>query len=101
MKKLLAGILGFGLWCGPALWAAQPQNSPPKEPKKQQMSEDMREAIAFERAKDAADARQARLEARHPSVPAPGSENSANRSTTPPQDGKTVKDKGPKKDQDK
>jgi hypothetical protein len=32
------------------------------------MSKDMREAIEFERAKDRADARQARLEARHPSV---------------------------------
>ena len=51
------------------------------------MSEDMRRAIEFQRAKDRADARQARLEARHPSVPAPSADRSA--------DDSTVKDSGP------
>jgi len=51
------------------------------------MSEDMRRAIEFQRAKDRADARQARLEARHPSVPPPSAERSAEDST--------VKDPGP------
>jgi hypothetical protein len=51
------------------------------------MSDDMRRAIEFQRAKDRADARQARLEARHPSVPAPSAERSA--------DDSTVKDPGP------
>jgi hypothetical protein len=50
-------------------------------------SEDMRRAIEFQRAKDRADARQARLEARHPSVPSPSAERSA--------DGSIVKDPGP------
>jgi len=87
MKKLLAGIVGIGLWCGPALLLAQtnPRKDQTKtQPKQAQMSEDMRKAIAFERAKDAADARQARLEARHPSVPAVDDEHSANRAEKDP-----------------
>ena len=58
--------------------------------------EGMRQAIAFERAKDAADARQARLEARHPSVTNSNANRSADRTdeSTPE---RTVKDPGPKK----
>jgi hypothetical protein len=58
------------------------------------MSADMREAIAFQRAKDRADARQARIEARHPTV----FYNNANRSAD--RTGNPVRDAGPsKKDQ--
>jgi hypothetical protein len=111
MKKLLAGALGVALWCGSALLSAQ-SNPPAKQVNakqqtsvkqqtsdKEQMSADMREAIAFERAKDEADARQARLEARHPSVPVSGAENGANREekdSTPRKD--KVKDPGPDQD---
>jgi hypothetical protein len=95
MKKLLAGVLGFGLWCGPALLSAQSKDEPKKG-----MSADMREAIAFEHAKDVADARQARLEANHPSVPTPDDEHSANRAekdpnTPDPNNVKNVRDAGP------
>lgn len=89
MKNLLVGILGIGLCCGPALWA-QSQDQPKKaQPHEQQMSADMREAIAFERGKDAADARQARLEARHPSVPVPDDQHTANRAEKEPTSGDT------------
>jgi len=73
MKKLLAGIAAAGISCGAALYADEPHRASKTQT---QMSRDMQEAIAFERAKDAADARQARLEARHPSV----SNENANRS---------------------
>jgi len=58
------------------------------------MTEDMRQAIEFQRAKDRADARQARLEARRPSVPPPSAERSVENQST-------VKDPGPgpRKDQ--
>ena len=98
MKKVLAGALGLGLWCGPALLLAQSQNKTQSQPQRQQMSQDMREAIAFEHAKDVADARQARMEARHPSVPVPGDEHSANRSEEEnPGAGRPVTDAGPGK----
>jgi hypothetical protein len=54
-------------------------------------SGDMRRAIAFERHKDAAAARQARLEARHPSV---SRTSSAERSAEEPQAGRRVPDPG-------
>ena len=100
MKKLLAGMLGLGLWCGPAL-LAQTDSTQTKPMKKatsheQSMSADMREAIAFQRNKDAADARQARLESRHPSVPAVDDEHSANRAEKDPNaPPPPVKDNGP------
>ena len=54
--KLLAGALGAVLLCSPIAFAQEERSS--------KMSEDMRQAIAFQRYKDAADARQARIEAR-------------------------------------
>ena len=91
MKRLLAAVLGCGLCGASALWAAPPK---PRN-NAVQMSADMREAIAFQRAKDAADARQARLEARHPSVPPAEDENGANRVATPSSNRHKVVDPGP------
>ena len=59
--RLLTGIAGVGLLAASMVWAEQPKQKPA-------MSQDMKEAIAFERHKDRADARQARKEAIHPSV---------------------------------
>ena len=53
---------------------------------------DMQRAIAFERYKDLAAARQARKEARHPSVPKVSADRSAERDT---KNGNTVQDPGP------
>jgi hypothetical protein len=82
--RLLAGILGAGMVFAPLVLAGESAKK-----KNTGMSEDMREAIAFERAKDRADARQAQLEARHPSV---FYNNNANRSD---ENSSTVQDKGP------
>jgi hypothetical protein len=56
---------------------------------------DMQRAIAWERFKDRAAARQAEKERRHPSVTY-DNRNNANRSTDDQKDGKTVKDPGPR-----
>ena len=87
-------LLASGLVLTTAAFAATPDKPKPNPNQSQTpIREDMRQAIAFQRAKDRADARQARKEARHPSVPAPSAERSANEST--------VKDPGPapRKDQ--
>jgi hypothetical protein len=84
IMKLLAGLLAVVSLCAAA-------------------DKDMQRAIAWERQKDRAAARQARLEKRHPSVPATPDSNAANRSDER-QPGNTVKDPGPKgqaPDQDK
>lgn len=57
---------------------------------------DMQRAIAWERHKEQAAARQARLEKRHPSVTY-NDNNSANRAADDQQNTKTVKDPGPGK----
>jgi hypothetical protein len=90
MKKVLTGILGISLWCGPAIWAqgsgvkgkdqAETKTQAAKQSEDRGMSEDMRQAIEFERNKDQADERQARLEARHPSVPPADASHGADRS---------------------
>ena len=54
--KLLAGALGAVLLFSPIAFAQE-------ERSRSKTSEDMRQAIAFQRNKDAADARQARIEA--------------------------------------
>jgi hypothetical protein len=62
MKKLLAtGCLGFGLLAPLVLSAQTAQDA------------DMQRAIQFQRNKDAADARQAAIEKRNPTVQEPGS----------------------------
>lgn len=75
MRRLLCVFVGIG-WLVSAAMAAD--QSTAKEHQKPAattnsttnptMSPDMRRAIAFERAKDRADARQAAIEARHPTV---------------------------------
>ena len=62
MTKLLAGVVGAGLLLAPLGMAED------KEHKSKQGNDDMSRAIAFERYKDMAAARQARREAKHPSV---------------------------------
>jgi len=65
------------------------------------MSEDMRRAIAWEHYKDLAAARQARLEAIHPSVTYTDANRSADRSAEESNPGKIVKDPGPTVRKDK
>lgn len=60
--KFLVGFVAAGFVLSPFIAAAdRPQ-------KKDQSSDEMAQAIAFERHKDAAAARQARIEAKHPAV---------------------------------
>lgn len=93
--RLLLGLVGAALAFAPIVSAETPR-------KQSGMSKDVQEAIAYQRAKDRADARQARLEAKHPSVTYTDANRSADRSTEDPQ-GRPVKDPGPapssKKDQ--
>ena len=75
-RNLLTGVIGAALVLCPLGFAQQPQNGqqkaaqPQRESKAQPSGESdgVPEAIAFQRAKDRADARQAKLEERHPSV---------------------------------
>jgi hypothetical protein len=84
MKRLLAVVcLTTGVLLGPAAHAAQKSN----------VDKDMQRAIAWERYKDLAAARQARKEARHPSVTYSNTE--ANRETDETTPGRKVIDSGP------
>jgi hypothetical protein len=67
-RNLLTGALGVALILTPLGFAQQPQNGPHKIAQPGGQSDGVQQAIAFQRAKDRADARQAKLEARHPSV---------------------------------
>jgi hypothetical protein len=67
-RNLLAGVIGAALVLSPLGFAQQPQNSRKKAAQPQRESEGVQQAIAFQRGKDRADARQAKLEARRPSV---------------------------------
>ena len=60
--KYLAGFISAGVLLSPFAYAADPPQ------KKSKVSDDMAQAIAFERHKEAAAARQARIEAKHPTV---------------------------------
>ncbi|MBZ5624233.1 MAG: hypothetical protein LAQ69_36870 [Acidobacteriia bacterium] len=84
--RFLAGLIGSGLVFAPMVSAAEAKKHPT-------MSEDMRQAIAFERAKDRADARQARLEKIHPSVSYTDANRNADRSIDESQ-GRIVRDPG-------
>lgn len=85
---IIAAMLGTGL-----LFASLASGQAPR--KKTAMSEDMRQAIAFERYKDLAAARQARREAIHPSVTYSNPATGANRSMDESLPGRPVKDPGP------
>ena len=95
--RALIALLGAGLMVAPLTLAQTKRNTTEK---REAVSADMREAIAFQRSKDIADARQARKEAVHPSVTYSDANRSADRSVDDSQ-GKPVKDPGPtvRKDQ--
>jgi len=65
---LLTGVVGVALTLGPLGFAQQRQDNQPKTSAQQNEANGVQAAIAFQRAKDRADALQAKLEARHPSV---------------------------------
>jgi hypothetical protein len=89
--RFLVALMGAGLVFAPLALSQTSQ----KGMEKPAMSEDMRQAIAFQRNKDVADARQARKEAIHPSVTYSDTNNrSADRSMDDSQ-GRPVKDPGP------
>jgi len=92
--RILAGLMGAGLVFAPMLLAETAKKQPA-------MSEDMRRAIAWEHYKDLAAARQARLEAIHPSVTYTDANRSADRSAEESNPGKIVKDPGPTVRKDK
>ena len=75
--NFLIGFVTAGFLLTSVAWAADQPKKTDKE------SDEVAQAIAFERAKDAAAARQARIEAKHPTVTYDGSE--ADRSSAPDQ----------------
>ena len=86
--RVIAICAGFAL-LGPLAAAEHPRRTDNKPA----MSRDMQEAITFQRAKDRADARQAALEARHPSVQYGHAERSAEENQ---RQGRKVPDPGEK-----
>ena len=94
---LWIGALGAMLILSPIARAQDQKPSPTaRSAKSSGMSDDMRQAIEWERAKDRAAARQARIEARHPS------HFEANRTVDDQDTGRKVKDTkapGAKRDQ--
>jgi len=88
--SLLAGVLGAALTLSPLGFAQQPNNRS-KVTRPQADSDGVQQAIAFQRAKDRADARQARLELRHPHV----NDSNADRRMDDSNDGHHVSDPGP------
>ena len=100
--KIFPATLGVALLVAPALSAQDNrkpsptrQNAEVREDRNTEDSRAIQEAIAFERHKDAAAARQMQMEARRPSV----TDNNADRSVpSDPSQGRAVKDeKAPKK----
>jgi hypothetical protein len=85
--SFLPGLMGAGLMMASLVLAQTPKTQPTRDT-------DLRRAIAFERYKDIAAARQARKEARHPSVTYSQADRSADRSADQSQ-GTPVKDPGP------
>jgi hypothetical protein len=88
--RFLVALMGGGVVFAPLALSQTAQ----KGNEKPAMSEDMRQAIAFQRQKDVADGRQARKEAIHPSVTYSDTNRSADRSMDDSQ-GRPVKDPGP------
>ena len=81
--RLLAGFVSAAFFLAPLCQAADRQKS-----SESKQDSDMARAIAFQRQKDAADARQARMEAKHRSVSYSNSaERSADRDVTGRQGG--------------
>jgi hypothetical protein len=101
--KLVTGTFGLMLLLAPLTFAQDDQKPAPTSPTKttqvrtSEMSEDMRQAIAWERAKDRAAAHQAAIEARHL-----GGDQNADRTMDDRDPGRKVKDTeapGAKRDQ--
>lgn len=69
MRTVAAGLIGLALALAPAALAQDRQTN-------KNMDADMQRAIQFERNKDAADARQAEIEKKHPTVAEPGADRS-------------------------
>jgi len=90
-RNLLTGVIGAALVLTPLGFAQQPPNSQQKAAQPQRESDGVQQAIAFQRAKDRADARQARLEKRHPSV----DYSNADRRMDDSNDGHHAPDPGP------
>jgi hypothetical protein len=89
--RLLTGVVAAGLTLSPLGFAQQRQDNQSKVSGQQNEANDVQRAIAYQRAKDRADARQAKLEARHPSV----DYSHADRSMDDSSDGHHVADPGP------
>jgi hypothetical protein len=87
--NLLAGVLGAALILSPLSRAQQRQDGQTKVTRTQADPDGLQEAIAFQRAKERADARQARLDQRHPSV------NYSNAARTMDDSSNHVSDPGP------
>ena len=83
--KLLAGLVAAAFLSTPLVQAAD------RAQKRTRTDSDMARAIAFQKQKDAADARQARLEAKHPTVTY---SKSADRSADRDASGQRVPDQG-------
>lgn len=92
MRTVLCVFLGSVLLGSVAVAQDHPaRKKTENQANREAMSDDMREAIAFQRAKDRADARQAAMEAKHPTV----FYDHADRSTDDTMPGKKVLDPGP------
>ena len=91
MRTVLTVSIGTMLLAAATMAADQPAA---KEKASHTMSNDMRRAIAFQRAKDRADARQARIEAKHPAVTYNNADRGAGDNRP---EGRNVPDPGPKK----
>lgn len=65
-KRLFTGLAAAGLLLVPL--SAADKTPKPKQTQTEQMDPDMQRAIAFEHYKDVASARQAAIEAQHPTV---------------------------------
>jgi hypothetical protein len=91
-RNLLTGVIGAALVLSPLGFAQQSQDSQHKAAAQARGDSDgVQQAIAFQRAKDRADARQAKLEQRHPSVDYSNADRSMDDSTA----GRHAPDPGP------
>jgi len=93
-RILLTGAIGATLALTPLAFAQQPQSSHRNSVQARGEPDDVQQAISFQRAKDRADVRQAKLEARHPSV----DYSNADRRMDAANDSPRVPDPGPGKE---
>ena len=90
-RNLLTGVIGVALALSPLSFAQQPESNQQKTAQHRGESDGVQQAIAYQRAKDRADARQAKLEKRHPSV----DYSNADRRMDDSNDGHHAPDPGP------